>query len=156
MSLPNYTLLHLNQIHWYILTCFTNMKKRISYAHWWLIISSACMLKILLQPKNEMNVEPTFFHIHGWHTRTSHQKYQFLLMYFTSWNDSLLGNIIMQIQTLRIQKFLIHASLHEDMQKVQLGGMLGLRNVAFLSSFPFSIPHILVGVTSHTPRIYFS
>jgi hypothetical protein len=30
----------------------------------------------------------------------------------------------------------IHAWLHEDMQQVELGGMLGLRNVTFISSFP--------------------
>jgi hypothetical protein len=36
----------------------------------------------------------------------------------------------------------IHAWLHEDMQQVQLGGMLGLRNVAFSSTFPFTIPYI--------------
>lgn len=36
----------------------------------------------------------------------------------------------------------VHAWLHEDMQQVQLGGMLGLRNVVFSSTFPFTIPYI--------------
>jgi len=36
----------------------------------------------------------------------------------------------------------IQAWLHEDMQQVKLGGMLGLRNVVFSSTFPFTIPYI--------------
>jgi hypothetical protein len=46
--------------------------------------------------------------------------------------------------TFRCQRFLeeIHAWLHEDMQQVRLGGMLGLINVLFSSIFPFIILHI--------------
>jgi hypothetical protein len=54
-----------------------------------------------------------------------------LLMYFTSWKHSFLKRHHHAKPKLKMPKVLkkIHAWLHEGMQQVQLGGMLGLKNV---------------------------
>jgi hypothetical protein len=96
---------------------------------------------------NEMNVVNTrtnILYIHGYHTRTNHNK-----MSVVTYVNPILENIHYHHSkpTFICQKFLekIHAWLHEDMQQVKLGGMLGLRNVLFSSTFPFilhiSSPH---------------
>jgi hypothetical protein len=89
---------------------------------------------------NEMNVVNTrtnILYIHGCHTRTNHMKNVSCYSYKYYSLSSLKANI-------QMPKFLkkIHAWLHEDMQQVKLGGMLGLRNVLFSSTFPFIILHI--------------
>jgi hypothetical protein len=93
---------------------------------------------------NEMNVVNTrtnILYIHGCHTRTNHKK-----MSVVTHVNPILENIHYHYSkpTFRCQIFFekIHAWLHEDMQQVKLGGMLGLRNVLFSSTFPFTIPYI--------------
>ena len=88
--------------------------------------------------------EPTFFIFMVVTQEPTIRKCQLSLMYLTSWKHSIIEKTSSIKVKNRIPKVLkkIHARLHEDMQQVQLGGMLGLRNVVFSSSFPFTIPHI--------------
>jgi hypothetical protein len=97
--------------------------------------------------------------IHGCHTRTNHKKISHCYTCITCCYTCILHVVthvfyILEIFLIKktssiktkvqMPKVLqnIHAWLHEDMQQVQLGGMLGLINVAFSSTFPFTIPYI--------------
>jgi capsule polysaccharide modification protein KpsS len=90
---------------------------------------------------NVVNTRTNILYIHGCHTRTNHKKN--VSCYSCKSHP---GNIQYHHSkpTFRCQNFLekIHAWFHEDMQQVKLGGMLGLINVLFSSTFPFIILHI--------------
>ena len=104
---------------------------------------------------NEMNVVNTrtnILYIYGCHTRTNHKKISHAitqishvvtlvshtLEIFLVKRTSSIKAIVQMPKSLKK----IHAWLHEDMQQVELGGMLGIRNLLFSSTFPFIIPYI--------------
>jgi hypothetical protein len=101
---------------------------------------------------NVVNTRTNILCIHGCHTRTNHKKILhavthvlhvvthvfYILEIFLIKKTSSIKTKVQMPKVLQN----IHAWLHEDMQQVQLGGMLGLRNVTFSSTFPFTIPYI--------------
>jgi hypothetical protein len=75
------------------------------------------------------HIRTNTFNTYGCHTRTNHKK-QLPLRYFSEKEDS-----ITQLRK-------INARLHDHMQHIQLGGMLGHQNTTFLQTFPFTFNHI--------------
>ena len=117
---------------------------------------------------------------YGCHTRTNHTKIQLPLRYvskredFARWwredvsshknglltkhNQEILFymNATRKSYKLQERRFLsktkrINARLHEDMQHVKLGGMLGLQNVIILPHFPYTISFIFHILSFHKP-----
>ena len=88
--------------------------------------------------------EQTFLCIHGCHTRTNHKKISVVTHVSHTLETIIVKNTLSIKAIVQMPKVIknIHARLHEYMQQVQLGSMLGLRNVTFSSTLSFVIPHI--------------
>ena len=97
---------------------------------------------------NVVNTRTNILCIHGCHTRTNHKKISFVTHVSHTLETFIIKKTLSIKAIVQMPKILkkIHAKLHEEMQQVQLGRMLGLRNVIFSSTLPLAIPHI---VSSH-------
>ena len=101
---------------------------------------------------NVVNTRTNILCIHGCHTRTNHKK-MLVVTHVSHTLETFTVKKTLSIKAIvHIPKFLkkIHARLHEDMQQVQLGSMLRIRNVTFSSTLFSPIPHIS---SSHQPFI---
>ena len=105
----------------------------------------SCYSCISHHEMNVVNTRTNILYIHGCYTRTNQRKVPAVThVSHISWKHSFLKTHHQSKPTFRCQKVLqkLHAWLHEDMQHLQLGRMLGLRNVVFSSTFPFTITYI--------------
>ena len=93
---------------------------------------------------NVVNRRTNILCIHGCNKRTKHKKMSVVTHVFHTLETFIVKKTLPIKAIVQIPKVLnrIHARLHEDMQQVQLGRMLRLKNVLFSSTLPFAIPHI--------------
>ena len=98
-----------------------------------------------------VNTRTNILYIHGFHTRTNHNEMPVVTHVFHTLETFIVKKTSSIKSKVQMPKVLekIYTRLHEDMQQVQLGSMLRLRNVIFLYSLPFLF------LTFHHPIVPF-